>query len=835
MFEKLKDCSLYQQLIIPMFIVGIIGVLATAYSAFILEDSVAALDDLYIHGDAKLKAIEDIETSLSFYRTLSFRHLASESSFAMSEINIELEFTKNNIQRYLGLISTIHNNTNPVSLEKTEALLVETRKYLKRTNTVIQFSADFEKELAFEQLRQSEDQNLPIINTSLQHLKRQEFEDLSSLRTTLLSAAGRNLFVTIAIGISGGSLLLIIAFVVTRRITRRLSHLLAWSAEVSSGNLSASLFSDSNDEVGQLTNSMKCMANNIQLAHDELAEAKKNAESTAEELQIYANAFNNSGEAILITDKQNHILNVNAAFVEGTGYKLDEIMGKDPKILASGQTPKETYQQLWQELESKDFWQGELWDRKKNGEIYPKWAAISVIRDSKGNILFYISSFTDITDRKEADARIEHLAHHDILTGLHNRFELENRLAQAIASSNREQQQLAVLFIDLDRFKNINDSLGHHVGDQLLVNVAERLRLCIRESDIVSRIGGDEFVIVLTTINDSSHAAIIAEKILEKISKPYEIDGNELNTSPSIGISIYPNDGDCVDELIRTSDVAMYHAKEHGRNTYHYFTESMLIAANKRMQIERELRVALHSEQLLLYYQPQIRTVDQKVISMEALIRWNHPVQGMIPPDQFIPIAEDAGIIHELGSWVIDEACRQLVAWKSDGLNGYRIAINLSVKQLQSETIVDEIKAILNKYQIDGSEIELEITETAAMNDPEQAVKQLYTLRELGIHLSIDDFGTGYSSLAYLKRLPIQALKLDRSFVRDIEIDPNDAAICMATVALAHNLGLTVVAEGVETEMQRDFLMEHKCDYLQGYYFSKPIPAEEILEFLSKQ
>jgi len=818
-----------------MLAIGIIGVFATVYSAFVLDDSVSALGNLYESGDEKIRAIEEIETSLAYYRSLSLRHIASENSWSMADINVGLIHTKVKIHNDLNLIATTYTDTHSVSLEITQALIAEITEYFKKNDKVIRNSADFEKELAFEYLTQAENQYLPDINTSLRQLKRHEFEDISSLRETMRSATSRNLVVTIAIGLVGGSLLVVIAYVVTRRITQRLSHLLIWSREVAIGNLSATLISDSQDEVGRLTNSMKDMASSIRLAHDDLAEAKINAETTADELQIYANAFENSGEAILITDKHNSILNVNAAFTKDTGYRLSEVVGKDPKILSSGQTPRSTYEELWHELEDKNFWQGELWDRKKDGHIYPKWTSISVIRDSKGKVLFYISSFTDITERKESEARIEHLAHHDILTGLHNRFELDNRLEQALATSHRDHQQLAVLFIDLDKFKNINDSLGHHIGDQLLVGVAKRLGSCVRDSDIVSRIGGDEFVIVLTAIKENSDAALFAEKILNEISKPYKINGSELNTSPSIGISIYPNDGNSVDELMSAADAAMYHAKDQGRNTYQYFTESMIIEANKRMKIERDLYIALDNGQLELYYQPQIQSVDLKVVSMEALVRWNHPVQGMILPDLFITIAEDTGIIHELGNWVIDEACRQLVAWKSDGIKNYRVAINLSAKQLQSKTLAAEIKAILFKYQLKGCEIELEITETAAMSEPEHAVKQLNMLRDLGIHLAIDDFGTGYSSLAYLKRLPIQTLKLDRSFVHDIEFDPNDAAICMATIALAHNLGLKVVAEGVETEMQRDFLMKYKCDYLQGYYFSKPVPAEKMSKFLSGQ
>ena len=832
MIRKLKNLSLYKQLIIPMLVVGIIGMFATIYSAFILEDSVSALGDLYIEGDKKLKIIEDIETSLEHYRMLSIRHIASEDAYSMSEINIELEYVKNEIDNNFFLITDNHVDTHDISMEITQALLFSVMQYFDKTNKILELSTDFEKESAFEYLTTVESESIPGIINALQKLKRHEFEDFTSLRKTLMSSASRNLIVTILLGIVGGGLLLIIAFIVTQRITSRLYDLLDWSKKVSSGNLSAPLIADSEDEVGQLTISMNEMASSIGLAHQALADAKHKAEVTADELQIYANAFENSGEAMLIADNKNRIVNINTAFTRQTGFSLDDVIGKNPKILSSGNTPLLTYQELWKALEENSFWQGELWDKKKNGQIYPKWIAISAIRNELGNVLFYIASFSDISERKESEARIEHLAHHDILTGLHNRFNLENHIEHAIASSFREQQLLAVLFIDLDRFKDINDSLGHHIGDQLLVNVASRLKGCIRESDIVARIGGDEFVIVLTGMNDNSQAAIIAEKILDKIGKPFDINGHELNTSPSIGISIYPNDGDNVDELLRTADVAMYHAKEHGRNTYHYFTESMFVEANERIKIERELRVALHSEQLSIHYQPQVSSADLKIVSMEALIRWNHPDHGMISPERFIPIAEDAGIIHELGRWVINEVCRQIVAWESDGLKGYRIAINLSTKQLQSEVLTDEIELIMHKHQIEGSHLEFEITETAAMCNPELAIQQLKALRELGIRISIDDFGTGYSSLAYLKRLPIHTLKLDRSFVRDIETDPNDAEICSATVALAHNLGLTVVAEGVETEVQRDYLIEHGCDYLQGYYFSKPLPAGKISGFI---
>lgn len=833
MLKRLKDFSLFQQFIVPMFVVGIIVLSATLYSASVLQESVKALGQLQVDGDERLRVIEDIETNIAYFRALSLRHMASESSGSMIELHAELEQTKERMQVSFNRITNELIDSHPVSLEQAQTLLIVTRQYINEIDQVIMLSADFEKELAFIHMTRAENQYLAGINSALQQLKRHEFDDLSLLRETLLSATERNLKTTISIGISGAFLVLIIAFGVTRRITKRLSGLLRWSKAVSTGNLHASLDPDSHDEVGLLTRSMKDMANSIAQAQSELKVAKNKAEMTADELQIYANAFENSGESILITDRDNRILNVNAAFTRETGYELKDLAGKNPSILSSGQTSSSTYQKMWNELNENGFWQGELWDKRKDGEVYPKWAAISAIRDTQGELLFYMSTFTNISDRKEAEAQIEHLAHHDILTGLQNRFSMEVQLEQAIAIANREQKKLAVLFIDLDRFKNINDSLGHHAGDDLLINVGNRLKECVRDSDIVARIGGDEFVVVVTDITENATAAVLAEKILTSISIPYRINEKELATTPSIGISVFPEDGRSVDDLMRTADVAMYHAKEHGRNNFQYFTESMLVAANKRIELERGLRTGLQENQFFLHYQPQIHSSGKNVIAVEALVRWAHPDHGIVPPDQFIPVAEETDIIHDLGRWVLNAAFSQLVAWKALGLMELKMAVNLSAKQLQSRTLCNEIDHLLKHHQLDGKEIELEITETSVMNEPEQAIQHLKELRDLGITLSIDDFGTGHSSLAYLKRLPIQNLKLDRSFVRDIETDPNDAEICLAALALAHNMGLQVVAEGVETEAQRDFLTDHDCDYLQGYLFSRPLPADEVFEYIA--
>lgn len=553
----------------------------------------------------------------------------------------------------------------------------------------------------------------------------------------------------------------------------------------------------------------------------------------AETLQIYANAFESSGEAMLLSDSENRIFNTNPAFTKMTGYTLDEVKGENPSILASNRTPAITYQEMWASLNEEGFWQGELWDRAKDGEIYPKWIAISTIRNQANEVMYHIASFTDISERKAAEARIEHLAHHDILTGLLNRFSFEISLDQALLSAKREQNELALFFIDMDKFKDVNDSLGHHVGDKLLVEVAQRLKKCVRESDIIARIGGDEFVVVLTGMSRTDYAGAIAEKILQELARPYTIEGQNIESTPSIGVSIYPSDGDSVEQLMKNADVAMYHAKDSGRNNYQFFSNDMLVAIQQRLELEHELNVALNEKQFELHYQPQFAADNHSISGFEALVRWHHPERGLVPPIQFIPVAEENGFIQKLGDWIIDEACRQLAEWTAANICNIRMSVNLSTMQLQSESLIVLVRSVMQKYDIKEGELEFEITETSAMQNPELAVQQLNGLRELGVSLALDDFGTGYSSLAYIKRLPVQTLKLDQTFVRDIGEDQNDTEICAATLALAHNLGLEVVAEGVETTAQRDFLLHHNCDYLQGYLFSKPLPAAEATNYIT--
>ena len=435
-------------------------------------------------------------------------------------------------------------------------------------------------------------------------------------------------------------------------------------------------------------------------------------------------------------------------------------------------------------------------------------------------------------ERRAAVEHIEYLAHHDSLTALANRYSMESRLAQALATARRIDGQLAVMLIDMDRFKNINDTLGHHVGDQLLVEVARRLRAGVRESDIVARIGGDEFVVVLTGMEAAQDAMRVGAKILDALGQPYAVEGQLLHSTPSIGISVFPGDGNDVDTLLKHADTAMYHAKEHGRNNLRFFTADLTAAAAERMELERDLRAALAGGGLALHFQPQVSAETGRITGFEALARWRHPDRGWVPPALFIPIAEESGLIGRLGAWVIERACSELAAWRAAGIRDVRVAVNLSAHQLRSVNFVDEVRSTLQTYALGADDLEIEVTESAAMADPEQAIERLRALRDLGVQIAIDDFGTGYSSLAYLKQLPIHVLKIDRAFVRDIETDPNDAAICAATIALAKSLGLRVIAEGVETAAQRDYLARLGCDCLQGYLFGRPQPAEDCLALL---
>ena len=553
-----------------------------------------------------------------------------------------------------------------------------------------------------------------------------------------------------------------------------------------------------------------------------------------EKLLLADKVFAYSSQAIVITDRDNKIVTVNPAFSSITGYDANEVIGKNPKVLASGRHDKAFYAAMWSDINRFGAWAGEVWDRRRNGEIYPKWLDINAVHDTiNGQVSHYVATFSDITERKANEERIAQLAYNDPLTSLPNRFSLSVRLEQSLADARRNAGRLAVMFIDLDHFKTINDSLGHAVGDELLIAVAGRIRASLRETDTVARIGGDEFVIVLPGIDGPEDAARIADKLIESVGTPVSIAGHPLHTSPSVGISLYPDDGRNIDTLMKNADTAMYYAKQHGRNNYRFFTTEMNTSATERLQLESQLRHALERQELFLAYQPQVDIASGATIGVEALVRWKHPDRGIIPPLKFIAIAEETGLIVPLGQWVLEEACRQAMAWSAEGLPPLRVAVNLSARQFRDRHLLQQVRDVLTRTGLPPERLELELTESAIMDNPEQGVEVLRNLRALGLHLAIDDFGTGYSSLSYLKRFPIQRLKIDRSFVMDLEHDANDVAIAQAVIALARTLGLGVTAEGIETAAQLEMLRSFGCSEGQGYLFSRPVSAEEMRRFLA--
>ncbi len=550
---------------------------------------------------------------------------------------------------------------------------------------------------------------------------------------------------------------------------------------------------------------------------------------------LLASAVQYSGEAILMTDADNRIVEVNPAFTQLTGYEASEVIGRNPSFLSAGRTTRAEYAQLWSSLAEHDFWQGEIWDRRKDGAVYPKWMSISVIRDDDGGVRYYVAHFTDISSERAAEERLHHIAHHDVLTGLFNRFSLKGHLDQALAAARRDASKVALLFIDLDRFKVINDTLGHHIGDLLLIEVARRLESCVRDSDVVARLGGDEFVIMLTGITQSSVVATVAEKLVFNIGCSYQIEGFDLYTSPSIGIAIYPTDGPDGETLMKNADAAMYHAKMAGRNNFQFFDQKMNDAAVDRLKIENSLRQALANQEFRLHYQPVIDVVSGRVRGLEALVRWQHPEQGLLSPVRFIGVAEETGLIQPLGEWVIWEACRQLAEFKAAGLSDFRMAINISAVQMRNGNLPLLVRGVIEAYELDPEDLMFEITESVAMEQPTETVRILDLLNAMGVSIAIDDFGTGYSSLSYLHMFPISHLKLDRSFVEEIGNGTDGSVICDATIGLAHSLGLRVVAEGVETQAQFDYLRQLRCDMVQGYLFSRPLSASEVVDVIRQR
>ncbi|MGR8951884.1 MAG: EAL domain-containing protein, partial [Gammaproteobacteria bacterium] len=551
-----------------------------------------------------------------------------------------------------------------------------------------------------------------------------------------------------------------------------------------------------------------------------------------QKMELWAKVFSQNREAVIIAAHNNRIVSVNQAFTRITGYEEYEVLGKNPRLLSSGLRGRTFYRQLWRALTANDFWQGELVERKKDGSYFTEWLTISVVRNEAGDIVNYIAIFSDITQFNAAKQQIEHMAHYDTLTNLPNRLLLKSRVDHAISIADRNRQTFALLFIDLDHFKNINDALGHSVGDQVLVEVGKRLSGTVREEDTVARVGGDEFNIQLSSA-DWHGAATVAKKIIAALAEPILYQHYQLYVQPSIGISLYPENGDNYETLTRNADTALYKAKEQGRNQYQFFTPAMQQQTQRRMEIEHRLRNALESSELTLYYQPQINTRTQRISGAEALLRWQQTELGEVSPEEFIPVAEECGLILSIGDWVLEQAIRQARQWHDEG-HPITVAVNLSLAQFRTDALHETVSFFLQRHQLPAQFLELELTESIAMHNVEAAIDITRQLSALGVEISIDDFGTGYSSLSYLQRFSLHKLKIDQTFTREMMHNKESENIVDAIISLAKSLNLKTIAEGVESEQQWAMCRQKECDEIQGYYFSKPVPAEALGELLKR-
>lgn len=576
---------------------------------------------------------------------------------------------------------------------------------------------------------------------------------------------------------------------------------------------------DNNGKVIRLSGTMQDITQRVQMQ---------------ERLSQSATIFENTSEAVVITDWAGKIISVNRAFSDITGYTQEELINKKASVLKSKKHDEKFYKDIYNEINKVGNWHGEIWSKRKNGDIYPEWLNVSTVKDERGAIINYVGVFSDITAVKESQQKLDYLAHYDSLSGLPNRLLLTARAEQSLAKARRNNNMRAVLFFDLDYFKNVNNTFGHPTGDLLLLEVSNRLQGCVREEDTVSRLGGDEFVVLIEDMEDSDFAGAIAHKIIDKLSEKYIIEGHELFITCSVGISIFPNDGNDVSTLFKNADIALYRAKNRGRNTYEYYTKELSARAIERMIMENNLRYALDRDELSLYYQPQVDLYSGEIVGMEALLRWFHPEIGFIPPDTFIPLAEETGLIIPIGNWVLKTACATLKSWIDEGLSEIRVAVNLSSRQFNQENLPQIITDILQETGLEARLLEIELTERIVMQDVKKSIKMITELKKLNLEFSIDDFGTGYSSLSYLKKFPINRIKIDKSFVDNVVSNSEDAAISQAIISMSHSMNLKTIAEGVETAEQLEFLRQRECDEIQGYYFSRPLPEAEMQKLLGK-
>lgn len=550
------------------------------------------------------------------------------------------------------------------------------------------------------------------------------------------------------------------------------------------------------------------------------------------EMQI-AKVIFESQQGILVSDAENRIQRVNQTFCEITGYSAEEVIGKNPCMFRSGLQDSKFYRTMWASINRTGKWEGEIWNRRKSGEHYPEQITITAVKDGNGIVENYVATLMDITQSKADTDEIERLAYYDPLTGLPNRRLLLDRLKVAISAGDRSGKNCALLFLDMDNFKTLNDTLGHGVGDLLLQQVGKRLEACVRNCDTVARLGGDEFVVMLEELSESgieaaNQAEAIGNKILYSLNQPYQLAGHEHHSTPSIGITLFRGHHCSEEDVLKQADIAMYQAKTSGRNAVRFFDPQMQAGIIARAALEAELRLALKNHQFVLYYHPQVHSSGQ-IIGAEVLSRWNHPLRGLVPPAEFIPLAEETGLILGIGQWVIETVCKQLRMWsKYDHTKHLQLAINVSPKQFHQINFVENVRKVIRETGINPNLLKLELTESLVIDDIEDAILKMNALRRIGVRFSMDDFGTGYSSLSSLKKLPIDQLKIDQSFVRDIAVDPDDAVIVQTIIAMAKHMGMEVIAEGVETELQRGFLEKNNCQVCQGYLFGKPMPLDEF-------
>lgn len=656
-----------------------------------------------------------------------------------------------------------------------------------------------------------------------------DFRELQDQRTHQAVAAAENVallyrWLFMALGLS-----LMLMLWVTHNVLRKImggsvEQIYTLISKIGRGEFSDVIEVSAKQEGSMLA----CLAETLH----QLRELEQERHRSNDALRIAATAFE-SQEGIFVTDADSVILRVNRAFTNLVGYSAEEIVGNRPGMFKSGRHDERFFAEMWRSIHETGSWQGEIWARRKNGEIFPGWLSMTAVTDDFGRVCNYVGTQTDITERKQADDVIKNLAFYDHLTQLPNRRLLLDRLQQLVASLSRNDRHGALMFIDLDNFKTLNDTLGHDIGDLMLQQVATRLSSCVREDDTVARLGGDEFVVMLANLSSSKQdagmqAEAVSEKVLASVTAAYDLAGHEYMISPSIGITLISDHEGTVEDLLRQADIAMYQAKAAGRNTVRFFDPQMQAVIHARAALEIDMREAVWRHEFVLYYQPQVDS-GGRLLGAEALVRWQHPQRGMVSPAEFIPLAEECGLILPIGHWVLETACNQLVVWADDPLTEHlSLAVNVSARQLSSPNFVTEVLALLRHTGANPARLKLELTEGLLLQNTEDVIEKMLVLKAHGVGFSLDDFGTGYSSLSYLKRLPLDQLKIDQSFVRDVLADPNDAAIACTIVALAQSLGLAVIAEGVETAEQRDFLAENGCHTYQGYFFGRPGPAEAL-------